>query len=109
MNAKLMEKRPALQAWTVREAIKQFPGSTVKRLSAMTLISRAVFHRRLSELERLGFVAKDDRGGYHTIPLNPEEFPDLEQLVDQPSNSGRSRSITLCRERSAGEAESEAE
>jgi hypothetical protein len=86
MSAKLVERGPALQAWTVREAVKQYPGSNVRRLSAMTLISRAVFHRRLIELERLGFVAKDDRGGYHTIPLTPEDFPDLEQLVARSCN-----------------------
>jgi hypothetical protein len=71
------EKRPALQAWQVREAVKQFPGSNVRRLSVLTLIPRAVFHRRLIELERLGFVAQDDNGHYHTIPILPEDFPEL--------------------------------
>jgi hypothetical protein len=71
------EKRPAVQAWQVRESVKQFPGSNVKRLSALTLIPRAVFHRRLIELERLGLVAQDDNGNYHTIPIRPEDFPEL--------------------------------
>lgn len=84
MDGDRHEKRPALQAWTVRSAVKQFPGSNVKRLSALTLISRNVFHRRLIELERLGFVAKDANGGYHTIPIHPDEFPDLaEKEIEQ--------------------------
>lgn len=72
------QRRPALQAWQVRSAVKQFPGSNVKRLAVMTFIPRAVFHRRLIELERLGFVAKDANGGYHVIPIHPEDFPELE-------------------------------
>lgn len=71
------EKRPPLQAWAVREAVKQFPGSTVQQLSARSLIPRKVFHRRLIELQRLGFVAKDNAGRYHTIPIHPEDFPEL--------------------------------
>lgn len=70
------EKRPALQAWAVREAVKQFPGSTVPQLAALSMIPRDVFHRRLIELQRLGFVAKDNVGRYHTIPIHPEDFPE---------------------------------
>ena len=80
----LKEKPPALQAWAVREAVKQFPGSNVQQLSALSLIPRAVFHRRLIELERLGFVAKDDDGRYHMIPIRPEDFP--EPPSDQKCN-----------------------
>lgn len=80
MNAKNYEKRPAVQAWQVREAVKQFPGSNVRRLAVLSFIPQAVFYRRLIELERLGFVAKDERGGYHVIPLHPSDFPDLENL-----------------------------
>jgi len=67
------EKGLAIQQWQVREAVKQFPGSTVHELAARSLIPREVFHRRLIELERLGFVAKDHDGVYHAIPLKPRE------------------------------------
>lgn len=76
----IREKGQALQAWQVREAVKQFPGSNVRRLSVLSLIPPAVFYRRLIELERLGFVAKDARGGYHMIPTQPNDFPELTQL-----------------------------
>ena len=76
----LHEKRQALQAWAVREAVKQFPGSNVRRLAVLTMIPQAVFYRRLIELERLGFVAKDERGGYRIIPTQPSDFPEIEQL-----------------------------
>lgn len=70
--------RLGMQAAQVREAVKQFPGRSVHELAELTLIPREVFHRRLIELERGGWVAKDARGVYHPIPLTPEEFPDLE-------------------------------
>lgn len=81
------EKRPAVQAWQVRSAVKQFPGSNVKRLAALSLIPRAVFHRRLIELERLGFVAKDANGGYHVIPTHPEDFPELPESLQWTGTS----------------------
>ena len=74
------ERRPAVQAWQVREAVKQFPGSNVRQLALRSMIPRAVFFRRLIELERLGLVAKDDRGGYHTIPTQPTDFPEIDQV-----------------------------
>lgn len=73
-----LEKRLALQQWQIREAVKQFPGCSVHELAARSMIPRAVFHRRLVELERGGYVAKGARGDYHPIPLEPDEFPDLE-------------------------------
>ena len=76
----IREKRQALQAWQVREAVKQFPGSNVRRLAVLSMIPQAVFYRRLIELERLGFVAKDERGGYRMIPTLPNDFPELAQL-----------------------------
>lgn len=87
----MAEKRPAVQSWQVREAVKQFPGSDVKRLALMSMIPEAVFYRRLIELQRLGFVAKDDRGGYHTIPTQPTDFPDLEQLVKKCNGNSSTR------------------
>ena len=71
------EKHLAPQLWTVREAVKQFPGSNVRRLSVLTLISQAVFHRRLIELVRLGYIAQGANGGYYVIPIQPNDFPDL--------------------------------
>ena len=56
------------QAAQVREAVKQFPGCTVKQLSERSLIPRRVFYRRLPELERAGFVAKINGSVYHPIP-----------------------------------------
>jgi hypothetical protein len=82
----IQEKHQAVQAWQVREAVKQFPGSNVRRLSVLSMIPRAVFFRRLIELERLGFVAKDDCGGYHPIPTQPHDFPELEELETRKCN-----------------------
>jgi len=86
MGDVIQEKRQAVQAWQVREAVKQFPGSNVKRLAVLSLIPIAVFHRRLIELERLGFVAKDQRGGYHMIPTQPNDFPELTELESRQCN-----------------------
>jgi DNA-binding IclR family transcriptional regulator len=73
----MAEKRLSYQQWMVREAIKQFPGADVHELSESTLIPREVFWRRLSELERLGFVARGADDRYYMIPVRPEDFPEL--------------------------------
>ena len=80
MDGAMPEKPIAPQLWQVREAVKQFPGCNVRRLSALTLIARATFHRRLIELERLGFVAHRGDHRYYVIPIHPEDFPELPSL-----------------------------
>lgn len=66
----------APQPWQVREAVKQFPGRAVRELAVLTMIPRATFHRRLVELERLGFVARGANDGYYVIPIHPDDFPE---------------------------------
>jgi hypothetical protein len=76
MDGAMPEKPIAPQLWQVREAVKQFPGCTVRRLSSLTLIPLAVFHRRLIELVRMGFVARGGNDGYYVIPIHPDDFPE---------------------------------
>ena len=55
----------------VREAVKQFPHSNVRRLSKLTLIARGVFHRRLIELQRRGLVTKNADGTFDlSLPVD---------------------------------------
>jgi hypothetical protein len=82
MDGSMTEKTLAPQLAQVREAVKQFPGSNVRRLSALTWIPRKTFHRRLIELERLGLVACGANDGYYVIPIHPSDFPPLQ--IDQP-------------------------
>jgi hypothetical protein len=77
MDGSMTEKTLAPQLWQVREAVKQFPGSNVRRLSALTWIPRTTFHRRLVELERLGYVARRGDDRYYVIPIHPDDFPEL--------------------------------
>ncbi len=70
----MADHRLGPQQMVVREAVKQFPGSTIAELSLRSLIPRAVFHRRLVELVRFGVLAKDADGRYHGNPT-PEDLP----------------------------------
>jgi len=86
-----LEKRLSIQQAQVREAVKQFRGCTVRELAERSLIPRAVFHRRLIELERGGYVAKVHGSvracnccgvvSYYPIPLQPDKSDDIEELT----------------------------
>ena len=76
-----LEKRLSIQAAQVREAVKQFPGISVRELAVRSLIPRAVFYRRLIELERSGHVAKLNGSAYYPIPLQTDIFNDSEELT----------------------------
>lgn len=73
-----------LQAWQVREAVRRFGPGSVAALAARTLIPRDVFHRRLIELERLGFVARNPDGRFRSAgELSPGSQPVMTwHLVD---------------------------
>lgn len=71
----------SIQQAQVREAVKQFPGASVRELAARSLIPRAVFYRRLIELERSGHVAKLNGSVYYPIPLQTDIFNDTEELT----------------------------
>lgn len=78
-----MAERPfAPQMALVRSAVRQFPGLTALELAHATLIPIATLHRRLADLTRLGFIAKDAHGGYHGIPITPADFPPLESELN---------------------------
>jgi hypothetical protein len=55
----------------VREAVKQFPDSTVAQLQQRTLIPRAILYRRLVELVRSKHLRKIN--GAYSIVKTPEE------------------------------------
>jgi hypothetical protein len=70
-----LDKPLAPQMALVLSAVRQFPGSTLYELSLHALIPRPILSRRLADLERHGFVAKDTLRGYHAVPITPADFP----------------------------------
>jgi hypothetical protein len=78
----MSEKPFAPQMAQVRSAVHQFPGLTALELALATLIPIATLHRRLADLSRLGFVAKDEHGGYHVLPTTPADFPPLRSELE---------------------------
>lgn len=53
------QKRLSAQAAQVLSAVREFPLLSITALSQRSLIPRAVFFRRLPELERAGLIQKD--------------------------------------------------
>ena len=60
----------------VREAVKQFPGSTVKQLSKHTRIPTQTLHRRLIELVRSKHLVRNTASAYSIAAA--EESPSME-------------------------------